>query len=98
MKNSVMSFSRHGILLSRYSDSPERYARRVTATSLRAEYGSGSWLPSSAPRMSETSALPAAGLEMVPAEVKARTPFPRHRGGAHPPGAPPESNPDVGVA
>src|ERR1019366_62488 len=82
MKNSVMSFKRHGILLSRYSDSPERYARRVTATSVSAAYGSGSWLPSSASSTRETSAIPAAGLDSLPAEMRSSALLPRSRVGA----------------
>lgn len=60
-----MSFNRHGVLLMRYSESPERNNLRVMVTSL---YSIGR-MPLSFTKVRETSAIPNAFFLAVPLKI-----------------------------
>src|SRR5690625_14078 len=65
MKSSMISLSRQGVLLIRYSLSPDRYNLRVMVSSL---YSTGK-MPLSFTNVRETSAIPRASLLAVPLKI-----------------------------
>src|SRR5690625_6294258 len=65
MKSSMISLSRQGVLLIRYSLSPDRYNLRVMVSSL---YSTGK-MPLSFTNVRETSAIPRAFLLAVPLKI-----------------------------
>ena len=60
MKSWWMSFSRQGVLFSRYSDPPSRKTRRVMVTSFQSSPSSSSH----SAKVIETSAMPSAGARV----------------------------------
>ncbi len=65
MKSSMMSLSRQGVPLIRYSESPDRYSLRVMVSS---EYSTGK-IPLSLTKVRETSAIPKAFFLAVPLKI-----------------------------
>ena len=65
MNNSMMSFNRHEVPFIRYSESPDRYKRRVMVSS---EYSIGK-IPLSFTKVRDTSAIPRAFFLAVPLKI-----------------------------
>src|SRR5690625_7581866 len=81
MKSSMISLSRQGVLLIRYSLSPDRYNLRVLVSSL---YSTGK-MPLSFTNVRETSAIPRAFLLAVPLKITLLIELERSRGGRRSP-------------